>query len=208
LLASIFTFSFNTSVSQVTDKDNNTYKTVVIGTQEWMAENLNVEHYRNGDVIPQVQDAAEWKKLTTGAWCYYEHNSENGITYGKLYNWYAVTDPRGLAPEGWHVPSNDEWNIIEDFLGGGDKAGGKMKSTTLWEDPNTGATNESGFTGLPGGYNGDGKFQSIGKKGYFWTSTKITTIASRYKVLNKIETKLIDGTSVKSFGYSVRCIKD
>ncbi|MCX6159142.1 MAG: fibrobacter succinogenes major paralogous domain-containing protein [Ignavibacteriae bacterium] len=173
MAAIIISFGFNKSISQATDIDGNVYKTVKIGNQEWMAENLNVGHYRNGDVIPQVQDDNEWENLRTGAWCYYENEKSNGKTYGKLYNWYAVNDPRGLAPEGWHIPSDVEWNIIIDYLGGGDVAGGKMKAKTKWESPNTGATNESGFTGLPGGLRGyDGIFYYIGKTADFWSSSE------------------------------------
>eukprot|EP01035_Chromulina_nebulosa_P028724 gene28724-37965_t len=111
---------------------------VRIGTQVWMSKNLNVSKYRNGDVIPQVTDPTQWANLTTGAWCYNSNNTANGIVYGKLYNWYAVDDPRGLAP-----------------VGGGSVAGGKMKATILWINPNTEATNDTGFTGLPAGYRGD-----------------------------------------------------
>jgi uncharacterized protein (TIGR02145 family) len=115
ILTLIFSLGMNKSFSQVTDYDNNVYKTVTIGTQEWMSENLNVEHYRNGDIIPQVQDSVEWTKLTTGAWCYYDNNSENEKIYGKLYNWYAVNDKRGLSPTGWHIPIGKEWFILECY---------------------------------------------------------------------------------------------
>lgn len=208
MVAIIFTFSINTSISQVTDYDGNSYKTVVIGTQDWMAENLNVEHYRNGDVIPQVQDAAEWKKLTTGAWCYYENKTENGTTYGKLYNWYAVNDSRGLAPEGWHVASNDEWTILLDFLGGKDVAGGKLKATTLWKEPNKGATNESGFSALPGGYCEDSKFKHIEKYGCFWSSTTVTTIGAYCREIHHNIPDVIQDNNHKRNGLSVRCLKD
>lgn len=134
-------------------RDDKVYKIVKIGNQVWMAENLNTSHYLNGDSIPQVQDKAEWVALTTGAWCYYQNDAENGKTYGKLYNWYAVNDPRGLAPEGWHIPTDAEWIALIDYLGGTNVAGGKMKQigTVHWISPNLGATNESGFSALPGG---------------------------------------------------------
>jgi uncharacterized protein (TIGR02145 family) len=106
-------------------------KGVAIGSQVWMSTNLNVSTYRNGDVIPQVQDKDTWDKLTTGAWCYYENNAANGTKYGKLYNWYAVNDARGLAPAGWHIPTDQEWTVLENSLG--DDAGKKMKSTSGWE---------------------------------------------------------------------------
>ena len=114
----------------MTDKDGNTYKTIKIGKQKWMAENLNVSSYRNGDPIPQVQDKDEWAKLTTGAWCYYENDVENGKIYGKLYNWYAVNEPRGLAPEGWHISNDDEWGILIDRLGGDDGAAIRRRRRT------------------------------------------------------------------------------
>jgi uncharacterized protein (TIGR02145 family) len=207
--AMFFLFTVDQTICQVIDKDGNLYKTVTISTQEWTTENLIVEHYRNGDAIPQVQDEKEWKKLTTGAWCYYENNTENGKTYGKLYNWYAVDDPRGLAPEGWHVPSDAEWTALAEYLGGKDVAGGKLKATTLWENPNKGATDESGFTAFPGGYNEDnGKFKFIGKSGYFWTSSKSTTIAAYRRALFHNNTDLGRDTYNKRCGLSIRCIKD
>jgi uncharacterized protein (TIGR02145 family) len=110
---------------------NSFAQTVTIGTQVWTTKNLDVATYRNGDVIPQVQDKDAWANLTTGAWCYYENDAKNGVKYGKLYNWYAVNDPRGLAPAGWHIPTDGEWTVLENSLG--DDAGKKMKSTSGWE---------------------------------------------------------------------------
>src|ERR1035437_4904310 len=127
---------------------------VTICTQSWMLKNLDVSTYRNGDLIPEVTDGSAWSALTAGAWCWYNNDSAtNASTYGKLYNWYAVNDPRGLAPTGWHVPSDAEWTTLSTCLGGNAVAGGAMKETgtTHWTSPNTGATNSSGFTGLPGG---------------------------------------------------------
>lgn len=203
-----YLFAFNTSYSQVTDKDGNEYKTVTISTKEWMAENLKVERYRNGDLIPQVQDEKEWNKLTTGAWCYFENKTENGVTYGKLYNWYAVNDPRGLAPEGWHVATEDDWKNILEYLGGNADAGGKMKSTELWQEPNKQATNESGFTALPGGFREDGRFKHILKWGCFWTSTQINTVAANSHRIIHNETNVIKDSNHKRNGLSVRCVKD
>jgi uncharacterized protein (TIGR02145 family) len=208
LIAMIFSFTVNKSFCQVTDKDGNVYQTVTIGTQEWTSVNLYVEHYRNGDVIPQVQDATEWKKLTTGAWCYYEKDTENGKTYGKLYNWYAVSDSRGLAPEGWHVSTDAELTTLAEFLGGKDVAGGKMKSTTLWVNPK-GASNESGFTALPGGYcDENGKFKFIEKHGCFWSSTSNNTVAAWCRELHHNITDIKRDTYHKRCGLSVRCVKD
>ena len=161
--------------TSVTDVDGNKYTFVQIGQQVWMDKNLEVETYRNGDVIPQVTDAKEWAALKTGAWCYHSNNKANGVIYGKLYNWYAVNDPRGLAPKGWHIPSKAEWTTITTFLGGENVAGGKMKATglSLWNSPNFGATNESGFSGLPGDtrYNNIGMFGDIGSFGIWWSDT-------------------------------------
>jgi uncharacterized protein (TIGR02145 family) len=115
---------------------------IKIGTQTWTTKNLEVETYRNGEVIPQVQDANAWANLKTGAWCYYENNTANGTTYGKLYNWYAVNDPRGLAPQGYHIPSDAEWTILTDYLGGESVAGKKMKSTSGWSSYSSGGSYE------------------------------------------------------------------
>jgi uncharacterized protein (TIGR02145 family) len=149
--------------------------TIVIGTQQWMSKNLDVAFYRNGEQIPQVTDPAEWAGLTTGAWCYNFDDVTQGSNYGKLYNWYAVNDPRGLAPQGWHIPSDTEWTILESTLGGSSVAGGKMKEAGMlyWTNPNTGANNSSGFTGLPGGSrNSYGMFGVFGNNGYWWSSTE------------------------------------
>ena len=165
----------NSSIAaNLTDLDEINYAPIVIGTQKWMNKNLTTGRYRNGDLIPQVKNAAKWTELTTGAWCWYNNDSANGAVYGKLYNWYAVTDPRGLAPKGWHVPSDDEWTTLFTVLG--NNAGGKMKETgtTHWLSPNTHATNRSGFTALPGGYCSGfyGNFNHIGLYGNWWSSTQ------------------------------------
>ena len=132
---------------------------VSIGKQVWTTKNLEVETYRNGEAITQQQDATAWSKLSTGAWCYYENNTANGTTYGKLYNWFAVNDSRGLAPKGYHIPSDAEWKILTDYLGGESVAGTKMKSTSGWQNKGNG-TNSSGFAELPGGTRMDeGNFQ-------------------------------------------------
>ena len=143
---------------------------IKIGNQTWATRNLNLETYRNGEVIPQVQDANAWANLRTGAWCYYENNTANGSSYGKLYNWYAVTDPRGLAPKGYHIPSDAEWTILSDNLG--DEAGTKMKSSSGWKNNGNG-NNTSGFAGLPGGYRYYNRnFFYIGANGYWWSSSE------------------------------------
>ncbi len=192
---------------------NSTNETVKIGNQEWSAENLNVEHYRNGDVIPHVHDAEEWKSLTSGAWCYYENETSNGTIYGKLYNWYAVNDPRGLAPDGWHIPSDVEWTALTDFLGGKVAAGGKLKAETLWQEPNSGATNESGFTALPAGIrrgllSENSDFNNIGEGCGFWSSTEADTLNAWYRYLYSIYSDFERANDDMNYGLSVRCIKD
>lgn len=204
-------YSVNNSNSQVKDKDGNVFKTATIGTQEWTSENLNVEYYRNGDVIPQIKDKEEWSKLRTGAWCYYENNSENKKTYGKLYNWYAVNDPRGLAPKGWHIPSNEEWTQLTDYLGGYAVAGGKLKAATLWESPNTGAKNSSGFTAFPGGrrrFKKDFDFSGIATSGYFWSSTEINDDEAWVHTLYFASSDVERLENYKKNGLSVRCVRD
>ena len=208
-VAMLFAFSVSKSEAQATDKDGNEYKTVKIGSQEWTAENLNVEHYRNGDVIPQVQDKEEWKKLTTGAWCYYNNDSANGKIYGKLYNWFAVNDPRGLVPEGWHVPRDAEWTKLTDNLGGEEVSGGKLKATTLWQRPNTGATNESGFAALPGGVRyGDGIFEAIGQYCGWSSSESYNSGVSWYRFLIYEYSGLAHSIGLKNNGLSIRCVRD
>jgi len=184
---------------------------IVIGAQTWMCKNLDVDHYRNGDSIPQVTDAIEWKYLSTGAWCYYNNDPANGEIYGKLYNWYAVNDSRGLAPEGWHVPSDKEWTTLSTYLGGESVAGGKLKSTgtTHWQSPNTGATNETGFSALPGGYRDYyGAFYNIGSFGLWWSSTEFDAASAWGRYLNYYGSYLFRDYGYKAFGFAVRCIKD
>ena len=148
---------------------------VTICSQAWSLTNLDVTTHRNGDSIPEVTDPTAWTALTTGAWCYYNNDSANGSTYGKLYNWYAVNDSRGLAPTGYHIPTDTEWSTLTTCLGGESVAGGKMKETgtTHWASPNQDATNTSGFTSLPGGYRYyDGTFYDVGNHGLWWSSTQ------------------------------------
>ena len=194
---------------------------VIIGTQIWSSTNLDVTTYRDGTPIPQVTDPTQWANLTTGAWCYYNNDPANGTIYGKLYNWYAVAgihdnDPatpnKILAPIGWHIPSHAEWTSLTTFLGGESLAGGKMKSTgtSLWQSPNTAATNESGFTAFPGGFCSNlGSYLNISSYGMWWSSSILNTYSAfRYHLtwLNGYATNN-DGSD-KNEGYSVRCIKD
>lgn len=184
---------------------------VRICLQIWKVKNLEVTTYRNGDPIPEVTDPTAWTGLSTGAWCYYNNDPANGTVYGKLYNWYAVNDPRGLAPTGWHVPSNAEWTILGTCLGGDAVAGGNMKETgtTHWTTPNTGATNSSGFTGLPGGRrNAIGVFSQVGSYGIWWSSTEFNTAFAVYRLLGYNDGNLIGSNNEKQIGFSVRCVKD
>jgi uncharacterized protein (TIGR02145 family) len=200
----------------VTDVDGNTYLPVTICNQTWTKSNLNVSHYRNGDEIPQVTNPTQWANLTTGAWCYYNNDPANGAIYGKMYNWYAVNDPRGLAPAGWHIPSNTEWTELTNCLGGTfidavtiGIAGGKMKEvgTTYWSPPNTGATNSSGFTGRPGGQrNYFGNFETI-QVGSWWSSSENGNFAYHRSIFYNTTTIVRSGLG-KSTGIYVRCVKD
>jgi uncharacterized protein (TIGR02145 family) len=193
----------------VTDIDGNTYLPVTICNQTWTKSNLNVSHYRNGDEIPQVTDPTQWANLTTGAWCYYNNDPANGAIYGKMYNWYAINDPRGLAPQGWHVPTDTEWNTLISCLGGNAVAGGKMKEvgTTYWSTPNLGATNSSRFTGLPGGQrNYFGNFETI-QIGSWWSSSEIGNFAYQRSIFYDTTTVVRSGLG-KLTGIYVRCIKD
>ncbi len=196
----------------VTDIDGNVYKTVKIGNQWWMAENLKVTHYRNSDPIPYVIVDSIWKNLTTAAYCNKEYQSDYLETYGCLYNWYAVNDARNIAPAGWHIPTDVEWQTLVDTLGGDYIAGGKLKEsgTEHWNSPNTGATNESGFTGLPGSHRLGiaGQYGFIGVGAEFWTTTPFDTTAAWYRGLNFNHTIVVESAFYYDYGLSVRCIKD
>ncbi len=187
------------------------YSSITICCQSWMTKDLNVSTYRNGDVIPKVTTNAEWAALTTGAYCYYNNDSTTyAAVYGKLYNWYAVNDPRGLAPEGWHTPSEIEWTTLSNCLGGDDVAGGPLKEmgTTHWTTPNTGANNLSSFLCLPGGArNPGGGFVLIGESSHHWSSEFAST-TSRIRSIYYNSGALSLGIFSKNYGYSVRCIKD
>ena len=190
------------------------YAAVRIGTQNWMLKNLDVTHYRNGDRIPQAKDPGKWMNLTTGAWCWYNNDSTLGAVYGKLYNWYAVTDPRGLAPIGWHISANAEWDTLSLFLAG--KVGGKLKDTGtieagtgLWYAPNYRAVNKTGFTALPGGYRTQlAAFEYLGYLGYWWSSRELGSGYAYLVRLSYDNNDLSFYTGAEGGGFSVRCIKD
>ena len=187
------------------------FASVKIGDQEWMAENLNVDRFRNGDIIPQAKNKAAWLKAVkkqTPAWCYYEFDAQNGKQYGKLYNQYAVTDGRGLAPIGWHIPSAGEWDVLSKTLGGEETAGAKLKSKTGWNVVS--GTDETGYTALPAGYcNEKGSSPNRGKMTAFWSHEEgIDVIFGLSYHLSDEDGKLVQVNQWKEDGLSVRCIKD
>jgi uncharacterized protein (TIGR02145 family) len=201
----------------ISDNDGNTYKTVYIGTQQWMAENLKTAKYKDGTAIPYVTDNTEWQNNTTGAWSYYNNDAANNTKYGKLYNWYAVSPTtngnKNVCPTGWHVPTDAEWTVLIDYLGGETFAEGKMKEvgTTNWNTPNIGATNTSLFTALPGGYRyWGGDYGDIGNVGHWWSSSALinTDNASSIDLLGYNGVADRKYSYRKECGLSVRCIKD
>ncbi len=210
VLALLFLVSLNYIGMEVKAQDSTTYKSIKIGEQVWMVENLDVVAFRNGDTIPEVKTNGGWDKAGNEGkpvWCYYDNDPVNGKKYGRLYNWYAINDPRGLAPEGWHVPSFDEQKQLNDFLF--IRVPGKMRSVDGWDDDCT-CTNESGFTALPGGSRTNSGFFNIGKHGSWWSSTRYSNSDAWYLLI-----KCKDGRPYikaryffKKNGHSVRCVKD
>jgi uncharacterized protein (TIGR02145 family) len=214
----------NSNQDNLTDIDGNVYEFVTICNQTWTKSNLNVSKYTDGTTIPQVSDQNEWANLSTGAWCYYNNTTSNGTTYGKLYNWYAVAGiydavslsnsalRKKLAPAGWHVPTDAEWTLLTDCLGGMTVAGGKMKSegTTLWLNPNTDATNTSRFTALPGGYRTKlGMCFDIGVDSYWWSSSELNNSEAWTRGLGYASGYAYRHNNFgKKGGFSVRCVKD
>ncbi len=193
----------------ITDGDGNIYTTVVIGTQEWLTSNLKTSTYNDGAAIPNVTLSADWKSLATPAFCWYDNNAGNKDTYGGLYNWYVVNTGK-LCPAGFHVPTKDEWIALRTSLG--TDAGGAMKSLSgLWDSPNVGATNSSGFSALPGGMRADNDaaaFQYKGEEAVFWCSTQSgpSNADAFYIFFN--QTDLVNYDYSKTLGASVRCIKN
>ena len=213
------------SVGTMTDIDGNVYSTVTIGDQWWMAENLKVTHYRNGESIPNVTDNSEWSNLTTGAYGEYDNSSANVATYGRLYNWYAVDDSRNIAPEGWHVPTDTEWKQLEMFLGmsqseadesgrrGMDEGSQLADVAALWTDgalENNPAFGSSGFGALPGGYRSyvNGSFTNQGGGGYFWSSSEGGSGSSWDRRLDYFYSGVDRGSGNERGGFSVRCVRD
>jgi uncharacterized protein (TIGR02145 family) len=199
----------------MSDQEGNVYKTIVIGTQEWMAENLKTTIYNNGEPIASVTESNLWAELaifSLGAWCYYNNDSQYDCPYGKFYNWYAVADPRNICPTGWHVPTDAEWSTLINFLGGESLAGGKMKSISLqyWLSPNQDASNESGFSGLSGGVrdNNSGGFGSFGNIGYWWSSSESSAPDALALYLNYSDGNAGRYYFGKPVGFSVRCLRN
>jgi len=217
-----FNRSVDTCHSSVTDVDGNVYGTITIGTQVWMAENLKVTHYRNSEAIPDVTDPTAWANLSTGASCAYDNDAGLVATYGRLYNWHAVADSRNIAPLGWHVATDADWKLLEIFLGmsqtqadstgwRGTVEGGKLKETetTHWVSPNVAATNETEFSGLPGGYRYEGgAYDGIGLHGVFWTSSEISSGFAWTRGLGHVYSGIHRFDGLKVDGFSVRCVKN
>ena len=187
----------------IKDVSGNSYKVVTIGTQKWIASNLNTSKYRNGDPIPEVKDPVAWSKLTTGAWCYYNNDPANASSYGKLYNWYAINDPRGVAPKGWHIPTTGDWTILTNFLGGVSLAGLNLKSTLF------NGTNSSGFNALMGGYRNEfSSFLSFGQDGLWWSATSVDPSYAWVRNMYKPFDRVGEDYGNKKCALAVRCIKD
>jgi uncharacterized protein (TIGR02145 family) len=187
-----------------------TMEEVEIGDQIWMTRNLNVDKFCNGDPIPEAKTDEEWKKAEKDrepAWCYNENDPGNGEKYGKLYNWYAVNDHRGLAPEGWYIPRENEWMTLVDHLGGEDEAGEKMKSTIGWVDEGNG-TNESGFLGLPGGARYFLSFEETGGIAYWWSSEEEASHSAWCFCISSGSGDICSYNFDKYQGLSVRCLKE
>ncbi len=195
----------------VTDVEGNKYSIVTIGTQTWMAENLRVKQLNDSSYIPWLTNSTQWENTTAPAHCYYDNDStEYDDTYAVLYNWFAVNTGK-LCPEGWHVPTDADWTTLIDYLGGADTAGGLLKEVGVdhWVSPNVGATNEDGFTALPGGYRDyNGPFYDLGTKGIWWSSKEENTGSSWYRTIRNNLPTVLNNNGFKQRGHSVRCVKD
>lgn len=196
----------------VTDIDGNTYKTVVIGSQTWMADNLRTTRYNNGKKIKTITDNLAWVGLSTPAYCWYNNNISFKSYIGALYNWFVI-DSGNVCPNGWHVPTDEEWTTLGNYLGGNSIAGGAVKEegTTHWDSPNAGATNSSGFTSLPSGYRSatDGTFNGMFNYEGWWSSTEYNELKPYYRNTSALNAELWRGNGqFKAMGRSIRCIKD
>lgn len=195
----------------VTDIDGNVYNFITIGNQVWMKENLRTTHYQNNQAIQKVQDATQWNTATTGAYCDYNNDAGLAAIYGHLYNFAAVSNPGKLCPAGWHVPTDADWIVLSAFVGGEDVAGGKLKEagTAHWSAPNTGASNEIGFTALPGGSRDYlGNFIELTNYGHWWSSTQDDNTSAWSRRMGYTYPNIGQSSSFGMNGFSVRCIKD
>jgi len=201
--------TIGTPGATVTDVDGNVYHTIQIGGQLWMLENLRTTHYNDSDEILHLPSTIQWANNGNAAYCYYENDVNNISLHGNLYNWEAVRSGR-LAPEGWHVPADGDWQVLIDYIGRDSVAGGKMKSTNLWVAPNTGGTNSSGFTALPSGSRprSGGDFRGMFTNAYFWSSTPKNQDSAFFRSLDYTSQLIFRYPGHKRSGYSVRCIKD
>ncbi len=219
LIFSLFTnflFSQNPG-SGVTDIEGNYYATVIIGSQEWMAENLKTSKYSNGVNIPNITDNIQWNDLIDGAYCFYNNDASNNQTYGKLYNYYSVISSNNLCPNGWHISNITEWDELRNFLDPTDAtSGGQMKSnSSLWTSPNVGATNSSGFSAIPGGFrnnseptSGIGVFSGKGTMAFFWTSEEANLLSAYDRYLINVDDPLFTSADNKNDALSIRCMKN
>ena len=200
----------NNNTSNVTDADGNVYRTVAVGSQTWMSENLRTTKYSDGLAIPNITGTVEWEDLTTGAYCWYNNDVNNKTTYGALYNGHAVNTGR-LCPAEWHVASDAEWTTLITYLGGESVAGGKLKETgtTHWSTPNAEATNSSGLSFLPGGDRDfNGKFENITLAGYWWSSTANYSFSNWLRLIGNTGGAIARPSYNNEFGFSVRCVKN
>jgi len=188
--------------------DDYTYALVGIGTQCWFKENLRSDNYRNGDVIPGNLTASDWMSMSSGAQAIYNNDLSNLTNYGRLYNWHAVNDTRGLCPVGFHVPSDGEWSVLESALGGSSVAGAALKSASA-DSPSWNGTNSSGFSALPGGYIyiATGDFYGIGNHGYWWSSSLVAPFAW-FRYLYSDNPYIERNNYYQGSGFSIRCIRD
>jgi uncharacterized protein (TIGR02145 family) len=223
IMGFVFIFSYsckkdstNGPANTVKDIDGNVYHTITIGNQTWMVENLKTTHFNDGtsavpDAIPLVTDPAAWAALTTPGYCWFNNDeAANKVTFGALYNWYAANNPK-LCPVGWHVPRDDEWVTLISNCQGESQAGGILKEsgTFHWTTPNTGATNQFGFTALPGGsHYSNGVFYYIGKCGWYWSNTESSSSEAWHVYFNYNTAAISRISGGKNVGFSIRCIKD